>query len=89
MKNFAALFTALDSSTKTTVKLAALTQYFTTAPGPDRVWTIAILSGRRPKRAVALLACRTGMPLIDSAICALMSLRSSRVRATADALQRW
>ena len=52
MKRFAALFAALDGTTKTSAKLAALTQYFETAPEPDRVWTIAILSGRRPKRAV-------------------------------------
>ncbi len=52
MKTFAALFAALDGTTKTSVKLAALTAYFQTAPEQDRVWTIAILSGRRPKRAV-------------------------------------
>ena len=52
MKRFAALFAALDSTTKTSAKLTALTQYFETAPEPDRVWTIAILSGRRPKRSV-------------------------------------
>ena len=52
VKHFANLFAALDGTTKTTAKLAALTQYFETAPEADRVWTIAILSGRRPKRSV-------------------------------------
>ena len=52
MKHFASLFAALDGTTKTSAKLAALTEYFQTAPEPDRVWTIAILSGRRPKRSV-------------------------------------
>ncbi|WP_299297199.1 ATP-dependent DNA ligase [uncultured Tateyamaria sp.] len=52
MKRFAALFNAIDQSTKTTVKVAALTDYFLTAPEEDRIWTIAIFSGRRPKRAV-------------------------------------
>ena len=52
MKAFAALFNALDSTTKTAEKTAALAAYFSTAPMPDRVWTIAILSGRRPKRGV-------------------------------------
>ena len=52
MKRFAALFTAIDQSTKTTVKVAALADYFQNAPEEDRVWTIAIFSGRRPKRAV-------------------------------------
>ena len=52
MNRFASLFAALDGTTKTSIKLAALTSYFQTAPEPDRVWTIALLSGRRPKRAV-------------------------------------
>lgn len=52
MKTFAALFTALDQTTKTGVKTAALARYFHEAPPADRVWTIALLSGRRPKRAV-------------------------------------
>ncbi len=52
MKEFAALFNAIDQSTKTTVKTAALAAYFAKAPKEDRLWTIAIFSGRRPKRAV-------------------------------------
>ncbi|HEX8270443.1 MAG TPA: ATP-dependent DNA ligase [Flavobacterium sp.] len=52
MKNFAELIKALDSSNKTSVKVNALTQYFRTASGEDKVWTIAILSHRRPPRPV-------------------------------------
>ena len=52
MKRFAALFNAIDQSTKTTVKVAALSDYFSAAPDDDRLWTIALFSGRRPKRAV-------------------------------------
>ncbi|MBC2833916.1 ATP-dependent DNA ligase [Paragemmobacter straminiformis] len=52
MKAFATLFAALDGTTKTGAKLAALTHYFQTAPEADRLWTIALLSGRRPKRSV-------------------------------------
>jgi DNA ligase 1 len=52
VKQFATLFAALDGTTKTGAKLAALTSYFQTAPEADRVWTIALLSGRRPKRSV-------------------------------------
>jgi len=52
MKRFAALFNAIDQSTKTTVKVAALADYFASAPDDDRLWTIALFSGRRPKRAV-------------------------------------
>lgn len=69
MKDFAALFTALDGTTKTTAKLAALTHYFQTAAEDDRLWTIALLSGRRPKRSVTATELRewaaeaAGLPL--------------------------
>lgn len=52
MKNFSELIKALDSSNKTSVKVDALTQYFCNANDKDRVWTIAILSHRRPPRPV-------------------------------------
>lgn len=52
MKNFAELIKALDSSNKTSVKVDALTEYFRNAGDKDRVWTIAILSHRRPPRPV-------------------------------------
>lgn len=52
MKAFADLFQAIDQSTKTSVKVAALTDYFLTASDEDKLWTIALFSGRRPKRAV-------------------------------------
>ena len=69
MKRFAALFNAIDQSTKTTVKVAALADYFSAAPDDDRLWTIALFSGRRPKRAVTTTklrewaAERAGIPL--------------------------
>lgn len=69
MKDFAALFTALDQSTKTNVKVAALADYFASARESDRLWTVAIFSGRRPKRAVTTTrlrewaAERAGLPL--------------------------
>ncbi|NBC94958.1 MAG: hypothetical protein GVY27_01235, partial [Deinococcus-Thermus bacterium] len=44
---FVALFAALDQTTKTNAKVAALAAYFREAPEPDRVWCIALLSGRR------------------------------------------
>jgi DNA ligase-1 len=52
MKRFAELFAALDGTTKTGVKTAALADYFRAAPEHDRVWTVALLTGRRPKRTV-------------------------------------
>ncbi|MFP7571554.1 ATP-dependent DNA ligase [Marivita sp. S2033] len=52
MKDFAALFTAVDQTTKTTLKTNALAEFFATASDEDKLWTIALFSGRRPKRAV-------------------------------------
>ena len=52
MKRFAQLFEAIDQSTKTTVKVAALAAYFGDEDDMDRLWTVALFSGRRPKRAV-------------------------------------
>jgi DNA ligase-1 len=52
VRRFADLFAALDGTTKTGAKTAALAQYLAEAPEPDRVWCVALLSGRRPKRAV-------------------------------------
>jgi DNA ligase 1 len=52
MKNFADLFTALDQTTKTLGKIDALVEYFRQAPDADKLWAIALLSHRRPKRTV-------------------------------------
>src|ERR1044071_8613117 len=52
MKAFAELVTTLGTSTKTNEKLDALSEYFQNANDKDKVWVIAIFSGRRPKRAV-------------------------------------
>ncbi|MEM6892966.1 MAG: ATP-dependent DNA ligase [Bacteroidota bacterium] len=52
MKRFAQLIKTLDSTNKTNVKVNALAEYFKTAHDRDKVWTIAILSHRRPPRPV-------------------------------------
>lgn len=52
MQQFAELVSKLGSSTKTNDKLDALVNYFSGANDKDKVWVIAIFSGRRPKRAV-------------------------------------
>ncbi len=52
MKQFAQLIKTLDSTNKTNVKVNALANYFSQAPENDKVWTIAILSHRRPPRPV-------------------------------------
>ncbi|MEO7312540.1 MAG: ATP-dependent DNA ligase [Chitinophagaceae bacterium] len=52
MRAFAELVNILGTSTKTNDKLEALSQYFSVANNKDKVWVIAIFSGRRPKRTV-------------------------------------
>ncbi|KGK32066.1 ATP-dependent DNA ligase [Cellulophaga sp. E6(2014)] len=52
MKNFASLIKTLDSTTKTNTKVTALAEYFAKASDTDKVWTIAVLSHRRPPRPV-------------------------------------
>lgn len=52
MQAFAELISKLGTSTKTNDKLDALVRYFSVADEKDRVWVIALFSGRRPKRAV-------------------------------------
>ncbi|WP_224485001.1 ATP-dependent DNA ligase [Robertkochia aurantiaca] len=52
MKRFSQLIKTLDSTNKTNAKVAALGDYFKTAEDPDKVWAIALLSHRRPKRPV-------------------------------------
>ena len=53
MQHFAKMFRALDRTTKTNNKVAALAEYFTEVTDErDKLWTIALLSHRRPKRTV-------------------------------------
>lgn len=52
MKAFAQLIQQLGSATATNDKLNALSNYFSDANDKDKVWVIALFSGRRPKRAV-------------------------------------
>lgn len=52
MKSFAALFTAIDQTTKTNAKVDALVDYFAAAPETDVLWCVAMLIGNSPKRTV-------------------------------------
>jgi DNA ligase-1 len=52
MHHFAQMFQALDRTTKTNAKVAALADYFREVPDQDKLWTMALLSHRRPKRTV-------------------------------------
>ena len=52
MKRFAKLFEAIDSSTSTKAKTAALAEYFTNAAPQDAAWAAWFLTGHRPRQAV-------------------------------------
>lgn len=52
MRLFTELVNTLGTATKTNDKLEALRYYFSLADDSDKVWVIAIFSGRRPKRVV-------------------------------------
>lgn len=52
MKEFAELIEELDSTTKTNRKVAALAEFFNESSEADKIWTIAILSHRRPPRPI-------------------------------------
>ncbi|HYG02150.1 MAG TPA: ATP-dependent DNA ligase [Chryseosolibacter sp.] len=52
MRHFTKLFTDLDQTTKTLGKIKALVAYFEQASDQDKLWAIALLSHRRPKRTV-------------------------------------
>jgi DNA ligase-1 len=52
MQRFAELINTLNNTTKTNDKRDALVRYFYEAPDPDKVWLIALFTGRRPKRLI-------------------------------------
>ncbi|MFT6333941.1 MAG: DNA ligase-1 [Halioglobus sp.] len=69
MKRFAQLFKQLDHTTKSTAKINALVEYFSSSEDKDKVWAIALFSHRRPKRTVTTKLLRewsadlAGLPL--------------------------
>jgi DNA ligase-1 len=50
MRRFSELYEALDATTSTNAKVAALVRYFTSAPPEDAAWALYFLTGRRLKR---------------------------------------
>lgn len=52
MKHFANLFARLDETNKTTEKVAALKEYFSLVSDADKIHTLALFTGRRPKRQI-------------------------------------
>lgn len=52
MKAFADLYAALDETTKTSEKVAAMVRYFRSTPPADAAWAVYFLTGRKPKQVV-------------------------------------
>lgn len=52
MQRFAELFEALDTTTSTNAKVAAMVGYLRSADPEDAAWAVYVLIGRRPKRSV-------------------------------------
>jgi len=52
MRHFAELINALESTNKTNAKIDAIVDYLERAPDDDKVWFIALFTGKRPKRNV-------------------------------------
>ncbi len=52
MKRFTKLYTTLDQTTKTSVKVNALAEYFESAPPADAAWAVYFLSGQKLPRLI-------------------------------------
>lgn len=52
MKRFAQLIQQLELSNKTNDKINALVEYFNEADDKDKVWVIALFTGKKPKRPI-------------------------------------
>ncbi|WP_341248710.1 ATP-dependent DNA ligase [Cupriavidus pauculus] len=58
MKAFADLYSALDGTTSSNAKLAALVEYFRAAPPADAAWAVYFLAGGKPRQIVPVAALR-------------------------------
>ncbi len=52
MKRFAQLIQQLELSNKTNDKIGALVEYFNEADDKDKIWVIALFTGKKPKRPI-------------------------------------
>ena len=59
MKAFSELYARLDETTKTSVKVLALVDYFTQAPAQDAAWAVFFLIGRKLPQVVPTAKLRT------------------------------
>src|SRR3954462_13573930 len=58
MFRFSTLYDAIDRTTSTNAKVAAMARYFADAPAADAAWAVFFLTGRRLKRVVPSAAIR-------------------------------
>ncbi|MCE2971636.1 MAG: ATP-dependent DNA ligase, partial [Burkholderiales bacterium] len=58
MREFAALYAALDASTSTQAKVEALRQYFAYSQPADAAWAVYFLAGGKPRQIVGARALR-------------------------------
>jgi DNA ligase-1 len=58
-RQFSNLITQLGMTGSTSARIRLLSDYFNTAPEADKVWTIALFTGRRGKRSVSATLLRT------------------------------
>ncbi len=69
MRQFSTLYEALDATTSTSAKVAAMRDYFAAASPQDAAWAVYFLSGRRLKRLIGpatlqrWLGAHSGLPL--------------------------
>lgn len=52
MKHFAELILSMESSNKTTAKIDAMVAYLNVAADKDKLWFLALFTGKRPKRPI-------------------------------------
>lgn len=52
MKQFSELISAVEITNKTNAKIEALVNYFKSANDKDKLWLIALFTGKRPKRPI-------------------------------------
>ncbi|PRD46594.1 ATP-dependent DNA ligase [Sphingobacterium haloxyli] len=52
MRAFATLINALDSTNKTNLKLEAIDRFLHEADNDDKLWFLALFTGKRPKRSI-------------------------------------
>ena len=52
MKEFAKLFSDLDETNKTNEKVGILKEYFSKVSDQDKIYTLALFTGRKPKRQI-------------------------------------